>query len=129
KKATGISLFGGNIYATVFSDNKVCCYKETGEPLWIFQHHDIDSPEGIAVDKHGFVYIISRGIDSIVVVSPDGKTCKTILSEADGINFPVAIDIHREKGMMIMSSKIKEIGGKNDDWAYKMYHTAFVYKI
>ncbi|VDI61710.1 Hypothetical predicted protein [Mytilus galloprovincialis] len=76
-------------------------------------HHDIDSPEGIAVDKHGFVYTISRGIDSIVVVSPDGKTCKTILSEADGINFPVAIDIHREKGMMIMSSKIKEIGGKN----------------
>ncbi|CAC5358188.1 unnamed protein product [Mytilus coruscus] len=127
--AASLSLFGGNIYGTVFSDNKVCCYKETGEPLWTFQHHDIDSPEGIALDKHGFVYMISRGNNNLVVLSPDGKTCKTILSEADGINLPVALDIHREKGMMTVSSKIKEIGGKNDDWDYKMYQTAFVYKI
>ncbi|XP_063426137.1 uncharacterized protein LOC134709943 [Mytilus trossulus] len=127
--ATGLSLFGGNIYATVFSDNKVCCYKETGEPLWTFHHHDIESPEEIAVDKHGFVYTISRGNNNFLVISPDGKTCKTILSEVDGINFPVAIDIHREKGKMIVSSKLKEIGGENDDWDYKMYQTAIIYKI
>ncbi|XP_052106751.1 uncharacterized protein LOC127739181 [Mytilus californianus] len=126
---TGISLFGGNIYGTVFSDNKVCCYKETGEPLWTFQHHDIDSPEGIALDKYGFVYITSRGNNNFVVVSPDGKTCKKILSEADGINYPVNIDIHRETGMMIVSSKIRETSDETDDWDYKIYQTAFVYKI
>ncbi|VDI61712.1 Hypothetical predicted protein [Mytilus galloprovincialis] len=84
--ATHISLFGGNIYGTIFMENNVCCYKQTGEPLWTFQHHDINGPEGIALDKHGFVYIASRKNNRIVVVSPDGKTCKTILSDVDRIN-------------------------------------------
>ncbi|XP_076095795.1 uncharacterized protein LOC143066870 [Mytilus galloprovincialis] len=127
-RADCISLFQENIYGTIFSENKVCCYKKTGEPLWTFQHHDIDSPEGIALDKHGFVYIASRGNNNIVVVSPDGKTCKTILSEVDGINYPVNIDIHRETGTMIVSSKIKKTKVEDDD-SGDYYHTAFVYKI
>ncbi|VDI71261.1 Hypothetical predicted protein [Mytilus galloprovincialis] len=58
-RATHLSLFGGYIYGTIFMENKVCCYKSTGELLWTFQHHDIDGPEGIALDKNGFVYIAS----------------------------------------------------------------------
>ncbi|VDI60941.1 Hypothetical predicted protein [Mytilus galloprovincialis] len=123
--ATHISLFEGYIYGTIFRENKVCCYKSTGEPLWTFQHHDIDGPEGIALDKNGFVYIASRKNNRIVVVSPDGKTCKTILSEADGINYPVHIDINRETGIMIVSSKVKKTSAENSDH----YHTAFIYKI
>ncbi|CAG2214504.1 unnamed protein product [Mytilus edulis] len=115
-----ISLFQGNIYGTIPFKNKVCCYKSTGEPLWTFQHQDIDRPEGIALDKHGFVYIASRGNNSVVVVSPDGKTCKTILSEADGIKHPWAIDINNETEMMIVSCKISENSN---------YDTAGVYKI
>ncbi|VDI16904.1 Hypothetical predicted protein [Mytilus galloprovincialis] len=88
-RATQISLFERLYLWYHFHENKVCCYKSTGEPLWTFQHHDIDGPEGIALDKNGFVYIASRKNNRIVVVSPDGKTCKTILSEADGINYPV----------------------------------------
>ncbi|XP_071161566.1 E3 ubiquitin-protein ligase TRIM71-like [Mytilus edulis] len=122
-----ISLFGGNIYATIFMENNVCCYKSTGEPLWTFQHHDIDGPEGIALDKHGFVYIASWGNNSIVVVSPDGKTCKTILSEADGINYPVHIDINRETGIMIVSSKEEKTSAEKDRGNH--YHTAIIYKI
>ncbi|XP_071161567.1 E3 ubiquitin-protein ligase TRIM71-like [Mytilus edulis] len=119
KEATQISLFEGYIYGTIFSKNKVCCYKITGELLWTFQHQDFDNPEGIALDKHGFVYIASCTNNRIVVVSPDGKTCKTILSEADGINHPVFIDINRETGIMIVSSKTS--GNHNN--------TAFIYKI
>ncbi|XP_063425453.1 uncharacterized protein LOC134709211 [Mytilus trossulus] len=125
--ATHISLFGGSIYANIFKKNKVCCYKSTGQLLWRFQHQDIARPRGLALDKHGFVYIASRKNNSIVVVTPDGKTCKTILSEADGINFPVYIDIHRETGMMIVSSELKKTSAKKDSG--DRYFTAIIYKI
>ncbi|CAG2251472.1 unnamed protein product [Mytilus edulis] len=113
-RASHISLFGGYIYGTIFRENKVCCYKSTGELLWTFQHQDIDRPQGIALDKNGFVYIASKENNRIVVVSPDGKTCKTILSDVDGINYPVYIDIHRETGIMIVSSKVKKTSAEKD---------------
>ena len=75
-RAGCVALFKGNIYGTI--ENQVCCYKSTGEPLWTFR--DINSPKGLTLDKNGFVYIVSRGNNRIVVVSPDGKTCKTKLS-------------------------------------------------
>ncbi|CAG2254038.1 unnamed protein product [Mytilus edulis] len=65
----------------------------------------------------------SNGNNSIMVISPDGKTCKTILSEADGIKDPWQIDINRETGMMIVSSRM------SDDDSVTDYETAFVYTI
>ncbi|XP_076099802.1 uncharacterized protein LOC143069182 [Mytilus galloprovincialis] len=118
-----ISLFQGNIYGTNSSGNEVCCYKATGEPLWTFQHQDMISPRGLTLDKNGFVYIASVGNNSILVVSPDGKICKTILSVADGIKDLFAIDINRETGLMIVSSHTS--GKKNE----KSYQTCFVYKV
>ncbi|CAG2225727.1 unnamed protein product [Mytilus edulis] len=100
-----ISLLKGNIYGIIYNENRVSCYTKTGEPLWTFQHPDIDFPHGLTLDKNGFVYIVSYGNNSIVVVSPDGKTCKTILSRDDGIKYPWAIDINRETGMMIVSTR------------------------
>ncbi|XP_071150479.1 uncharacterized protein [Mytilus edulis] len=122
--AKRVALFKGNIYGTIFMENKVCCYKSSGDPLWTFVHDDIGNPRGITLDKNGFVYVVSVDNNRVVVVSPDGKTCKTILSEADGINPPLyAIDIDRETGIMIVSSIIRD---GDDDRNYK---TAFVYKI
>ncbi|CAG2214491.1 unnamed protein product [Mytilus edulis] len=82
---------------------------------------DIKRPVEITLDKNGFVYIASDGNNNGLVVSPDGKTCKTILSEADGIKSPCGINISKDTGMMIVSSEISE-----DRTFYK---TAFVYKI
>ncbi|XP_071162047.1 uncharacterized protein [Mytilus edulis] len=118
-----IALFQRNIYGTNNIASTLCCYKVTGEPLWKFQHQDIARPLGLTLDKNGFVYISSAGNNSIVVVSPDGKICKTILSDADGIKDPYAIDINRETGVMIVSSHIS--GEKKE----KSYQTCFVYKV
>ncbi|CAC5377460.1 unnamed protein product [Mytilus coruscus] len=107
-KAHHISLYKGNIYGTIYNENKVCCYKSTGEPLWTFMHHDIVKPQGLTLDKNGFVYIASYGNNSIVVISPENKRCKTILSEADGIMNPYEIDINSKTGMMIVASEIKK---------------------
>ena len=119
-KLKSISLFQGNIYGSVFYEDQVRCYKSTGELLWTFQSHDIDYSGGLAIDQNGFVFISSYEKNKIVVVSPDGKTSKTVISEADGIKSPVAIDINRETGLMLVSSDISD---DNCD------QTGFVYKI
>ncbi|VDI72070.1 Hypothetical predicted protein [Mytilus galloprovincialis] len=117
-----ISLYIENIYGTNTRESKVCCYKSTGESLWTYQHQDIATPQGLTLDKNGFVYIASWGNNSIVVISPDGKTSKTILSEADEIKRPLAIDINRETGMMIVSSEISDdtISGSDSAFVYKL---------
>ncbi|CAG2255674.1 unnamed protein product [Mytilus edulis] len=121
-RASRIALFQGNIYSTInyCNANEVCCYKSTGELIWRFQHDGIYSNAGLALDKKGFVYIVSQENNDIMVVSPDGKTSKTILSEKDGIKYPWAIDINREEGLMIVSSGISD---------NELDQTAFVYKI
>ncbi|CAG2255681.1 unnamed protein product [Mytilus edulis] len=116
-----VALPDGHIYGTIWQESKVSCYKSTGELLWTFKHDDIEIPQGISLDKNGFVYKPSSGNDSIVVVSPDGKVCKTILSSENGINEPWAIDIHRETRIMIVSNKIRN--------GLRARDSAFVYKI
>ncbi|XP_071148749.1 tripartite motif-containing protein 2-like [Mytilus edulis] len=123
-KANSVALFKGNIYGTIFRENKVCCYKSTGEALWTFMHDGIVYPQGITLDKNGLVYIVPGLNNCLLVVSPDGKNYKKILSEADGIKFLGAIDISRETGIMIVSS---ETSTDSDD--SKSYRTATVYKI
>ncbi|CAG2254037.1 unnamed protein product [Mytilus edulis] len=118
-----IALFQGNIYGINYHENKVSCYRITGEHLWTYQNPDVAKPRGLSLDKNGFVYIASNGNNSIMVVSPDGRTCKRILSGSDGIKDPWQIDINRETGIMIVSSR------KSDDDSVKDYETAFVYKI
>ncbi|VDI48092.1 Hypothetical predicted protein [Mytilus galloprovincialis] len=116
-----ISIFQGHIYGTIWFEGKVSCYKSTGELLWTFVSDDIKNPRGLTVDKNGFVYLTCEGNNNVVVVSQDGKTCKTILSEADGIKHHREIDINRKTGTMIVSSRI----GDNRS----SYDSAFVYKI
>ncbi|CAC5355934.1 unnamed protein product [Mytilus coruscus] len=98
-----MSLFKENVYCTNAREHNVSCYKITGEPLWTYMYNGIKSPCGIALDINGFVYVASLGTNKIVVVSPDGKTSKTILSEANSIFIPVGIDINRDRGIMVVS--------------------------
>ncbi|XP_052058448.1 uncharacterized protein LOC127698804 [Mytilus californianus] len=102
---THLVLFEENIYCTACSTHKVFCYKVTGEHVWTVKNSDIDIPEGIAVDMNGFVYIASLGNNSIVQLSPDGKSHKTVLNEEDGVIYPKAFDINRKAGLMIVSSQ------------------------
>ncbi|CAC5374117.1 unnamed protein product [Mytilus coruscus] len=122
-RASRISLFKGNIYGTSISGSKVCCYNITGAPLWT------------KLDLHGFIYVASHTTCSILKVSPNGKTGMIILSEADKIKYPWAIDINKETGMMIVSSCTPDDNGESDkrDGIEGLdngsYNTAFIYEI
>ncbi|XP_063426830.1 uncharacterized protein LOC134710405 [Mytilus trossulus] len=121
--AASIALFEGNMYSTNEKEDKVFVKTSEGEYLWSYQHPQIEHPQGITLDNNGFIYIACNRSNSIEVVSPVGKTSRTILSESDGIKCPVGINIDRESGLMIVSTMI------SDDMNDRSYRTAFVYKI
>lgn len=101
-----ISLFKENIYCTDYKGGKIRCYKTTGTLLWTFEHNEISYPSGLALDINGFVYIASLENNTIAVVSPDGKTSRTIKSNADGVINPTGIDLNRDTGLMIVSCQV-----------------------
>ncbi|XP_052085867.1 uncharacterized protein LOC127723335 [Mytilus californianus] len=105
--AHNISLVKGIIYGTNFLENTVQCVKLNGEKLWTFIDQDINQPMGIALDKNGFIYVACSGSDKIVVVSPDGKSCRTILNHDNGIKAFQSIAIDMRSGIMLVGSVTK----------------------
>ncbi|XP_063426515.1 uncharacterized protein LOC134710205 [Mytilus trossulus] len=124
-RASNIALFKGNIYGILEINNasRVSCYKNNGEHIWTFTHHEIDGAVGLTLDRNGFVYIASASNNSIIVLSPDGKRSSSILSEHDGINCPSSIDINKESGLMMVSYDLSSYGD------LESFDSAFVYKI
>ena len=89
---------GDNIYHTNRATNTVSCHKINGDKLWEFQDVAIiREPRGVAVDKDLNVYVACWGNNSVVVMSPDGKRCRTVLGESDGIDRPYAIYFDKVK--------------------------------
>jgi hypothetical protein len=94
---------GDNIYHTHHATNTVSCHKINGDKLWEFQDVAIIiDPRGVAVDRDLNVYVVSRGNDSVVVISPDGKRCRTLLGKSDGINNALAICFDKKKTNLVV---------------------------
>ncbi|CAC5362229.1 unnamed protein product [Mytilus coruscus] len=55
--AASIALFEGNMYSTNEEEDKVFVKTSTGKYLWSYQHPQIDHPQGLTLDKNGFIYI------------------------------------------------------------------------
>ena len=89
---TYVTTSGDNIYHTNYTTNIVSCHKINGDKLWEFKDVAIiRKPRGVAVDKKLNVYVASLDNNSVVVISPDGKRCRTVLGKSDGIDQAVAI--------------------------------------
>ncbi|XP_071141819.1 uncharacterized protein [Mytilus edulis] len=104
-----VSLVKGNIIGVNFLNNTISCYKLSGEMLWTFKHIDIVEPIGSALDKNGFIYVACRKSNKIVVVSHDGKSCRTILNQDNGIKTPQSIDIDVKSGIMLVISLAEDV--------------------
>ena len=106
---------GDNIYHTNHATNTVSCHKINGDKLWEFQDGaTIRSPGGVAVDRNLNVYVASFVNNSVVVMSSDGKRCRTVLGESDGIHKPMAICFDKVKNNLVVCN---------------LNGTAFLYKV
>ncbi|XP_052073237.1 uncharacterized protein LOC127711282 isoform X3 [Mytilus californianus] len=102
-----LSLLKDNIVVTNWNANVISCYTNNGVLLWRNKHEDIREPFGIAVDKHGFIFVACRANDSILVLSEDGMTSKTILSKENEIDKPYAISIDKSSSTLLVANRSK----------------------
>jgi sugar lactone lactonase YvrE len=69
----------------------------TGQHIWTFKDENvIREPIGIALDKNRNVYVAGYETNNVVVLSPEGKNCREILTQRNGltvnrIGFPVCM--------------------------------------
>ncbi|XP_063410711.1 uncharacterized protein LOC134693740 [Mytilus trossulus] len=67
------------------------CCDWFGAILWKFTDEMMKFPEGVITDEMGNVYVGSYGYNNVIVISPDGKHYKELLTRKDGILKPRAM--------------------------------------
>jgi DNA-binding beta-propeller fold protein YncE len=86
------------IYQTNRNTNTVTCYTIKGDKLWEFKDESVlKDPRGVTVDNDGNVYVTSCWSNTVVVIEPDGRQGRTILSNDDGLKGPTAIYSDKSK--------------------------------
>ncbi|CAG2247778.1 unnamed protein product [Mytilus edulis] len=86
-----VSWHADKIVFTNPDKNKVTCCEYRGTLVWEFKDPVLDRPLGIAVDNNRNVFVVGNSSCNVVVISPDGKQCKQILTKEDGLEMPTAI--------------------------------------
>jgi sugar lactone lactonase YvrE len=56
----------------------------------------------IALDKNRNVYVAGKGTNNVVVLSPDGKNCRQILTKSDGVDEPYSLCINVDRSELMV---------------------------
>jgi DNA-binding beta-propeller fold protein YncE len=65
----------------------------------------IREPIGVALDKNRNVYVAGNGTNNVVVLSPDGKNCRQILTKSDGLDEPSSLRINIDRSELLVCNK------------------------
>ena len=101
--STNVSLRDDTIKCTNWDTNTIYCYTLTGQHSWAFKDENVlRQPLGIALDKNRNVYVAGRETNNVVVLSPDGKNCREILTKSDGLNKPYSLRINIDRSELLV---------------------------
>jgi hypothetical protein len=101
-----ISLRDDTIKCTDWSTDTIYCYTLTGQQIWTFKDENVlRTPVGIALDKNRNVYVAGKGTNNVVVLSPDGKNCRQILTQSDGLNKPCSLRINLHRSELLVCNE------------------------
>jgi DNA-binding beta-propeller fold protein YncE len=96
-----ISLRDGTIKCTDW--NTICCFTLKGKNIWDFKDQSVlRKPKGIALDKNSNVYVAGMETNNVVILSPDGKSCRQILTKSDGLNEPYSLRINIDRSELLV---------------------------
>ncbi|CAG2217288.1 unnamed protein product [Mytilus edulis] len=103
-----VAVHGDNMYYTNKDNHSVTCYDIHGNLKWEFKNtQNLRYPQGIAVDNNGNVYVASMDTNSVVIITLDGKRCKTILSSRDGLSKPRAMHFEPTSNTLLVANQTK----------------------
>ena len=92
------------IYQTNRNTKTVTCYTIKGDKLWEYKDESLlKDPRGVTVDNNGNVYVTSMDSNSVVVIEPDGRQGRQILSD-DGLKLPTGIYFDTSKNCLLVTN-------------------------
>ena len=100
-----ITTCGEKIYQTNRKTNTVTCYTIKGDKLWKYKDESVLSdPRGVTVDNNFNVYVVSLKSSSVVVLEPDGRQGRQILSGDDGLRAGAGMYFDKSKNSLIVAN-------------------------
>ena len=92
------------IYQTNRNTNTVTCYTIKGDKVWEYKDESVlTEPRGVTIDNHGNAYVTSWSPNSVVVIEPDGRQGRQILSSDDGLKNPTGIYFDKSKNLLFVT--------------------------
>ncbi|XP_063405814.1 uncharacterized protein LOC134689774 [Mytilus trossulus] len=89
---SSVTTFYDNIFFTNRHAQTITCCDFSGNICWNFHERDIlNVPKSLAVDKNGNIFVADMGQSKVLIISPDGKEHKQLLSSDDGLRRPTSI--------------------------------------
>jgi DNA-binding beta-propeller fold protein YncE len=100
-----ITTCGDNIYHIDYDNSTVTCYTIKGKKLWEYKDALVlNGPRGVTVDNNYNVYVTSYRSDSVVVVEPDGRYGRQLISSNDGLDGPTGIYFDKSKNSLLVTN-------------------------
>jgi DNA-binding beta-propeller fold protein YncE len=98
-----VATSGDNLYYTNTDTHTVTYCDLHGTTQWEFKDERLlQYPLGISVDNDGNVYVVGYDSNNIVVISPDGKRHRQLLSSKDGLKKPRVVDYDRSTNRLLV---------------------------
>lgn len=98
-----VAVHDDKLYYTNKEKHSVECHDIHGNLEWQFKDKQkLLYPQGVSVDSNGKLYVAGTKSHNVVVISPDGKHCRTILSERDGLRNPRALHFEQKTNKLLV---------------------------
>ena len=93
------------IYQTNNNTSTVTCYTMKGEKMWEYKDVSVlNHPSGITVDNKCNAYLASFTSNTVVVVAPDGRQGRQIISSDDGLKEPTVLYFDKSKTSLLVAN-------------------------
>jgi DNA-binding beta-propeller fold protein YncE len=100
-----VTSFNDRLYYTNSERNEVECCDINGTILWTFTDTSVlKAPRSIDVDEYGNVYVVGTDSVNVIVISPDGKEHRQLLSKADRLDDPRALHYDRQTRQLLVAN-------------------------
>ena len=101
-----LAISGDKLYYTNYFTHTVTCCDLHSTTQWEFNAECVLLyPCGISVDNNGNVYVVGRNSSNVVVIPPDGKRHRQLLSSKDGLKNPPVLDYDRSTNRLLAVNK------------------------